>query len=72
MLVNIQCPACEVGNITIEPRMLMEGRSFSCNCCDAVVGVADSSKDTLSQGLTEFNNLKRKISSMKADGTQLN
>jgi hypothetical protein len=72
MLVNIQCPACKGGKISIEPSMLVQGKSFSCTSCDAVVGVADSSKDTLAQGLADFNGLKQKVSSMKADGAQLN
>jgi hypothetical protein len=72
MLVNISCPACEVGQIAIQPNMLIEGQSFGCNHCDASVGVADNSKASLANGLHEFDNLKTKVASMKAEGAKLN
>ena len=72
MFIDIKCPACEVGQIKLQPHMLMQGKSFSCNCCDATVGVANSSLSTLENGLTEFDNLKAKVASMKAEGAQLN
>ena len=72
MFIEIECPACGIGQISLQPQMLMQGKSFGCNCCDALVGVAEKSKDDLAHGLNEFDNLKAKVASMKAEGAKLN
>ncbi len=36
-LLVIQCPACMKGQISIEPKVFMQGINFSCSTCHASV-----------------------------------
>ena len=65
MITSIACPACQVGTIPIDARLLAAGQSFSCGTCFAVIGVAEKSKDVLANGVNEFSNLKNKLNGMK-------
>ena len=71
MYVEVSCPACGSGTIRMEPEMLLQGASFACDSCGASVAVAENSKETLSNGLSEFHKLKSQVSAMKAEEASL-
>lgn len=63
MQVPISCPACGVGSVIIEPRLLATGESFACTACDASVRIGNDSIGTLKGGIGAFEAMQRKVAS---------
>jgi len=70
MFVDIDCPACKLGKISIEPHMLAQGASFSCNACGAEISVASKSQDKLQDSVTRYDAYKEKLIHLQEDGNK--
>ena len=64
MGVTIPCPACTVGSILIEPRMLATGSRLPCNQCGAALAIAPGSVDTLERGISAYEKIKTRAASL--------
>ncbi|RMG74480.1 MAG: hypothetical protein D6711_08795 [Chloroflexi bacterium] len=62
----INCPACNQGQIVIQPYMLLQGQAFSCPLCAAKLALHHESKPQLGKGLDAFDKLRVQLS-QKAD-----
>lgn len=70
MLVDIACPACKVGSISLEPHLLAQGASFSCNSCDAEISVANESKNTLKHSVEQYDSHKENLIRLQRNGNR--
>ena len=68
MHVDISCPACQVGLIRIEPALLAQGASFSCQHCQSKVSVAQSSKAQLTDGVQSYQEYRETLQGLQSDG----
>ncbi|GAB5350214.1 hypothetical protein [Alteriqipengyuania sp. 357] len=64
MGVTIPCPACNVGSILIEPRMLASGSRFACNHCGAALAIAPQSVETLERGINAYEKIRTRAASL--------
>jgi len=69
MYSTIQCPACQNGQITIEPHMLLQGTAFSCNSCGASINASRNSMSKLQQGVEDFDRLQNKLKQIRNSGS---
>lgn len=58
---NIPCPLCKT-QIAIDAQALLTGQKFNCpnTNCDASIGLAHESKDTVRDTMEKFEDLKNK------------
>jgi len=70
MFVDIACPACKIGNISLEPHTLAQGASFSCNRCGAEISVANESRNKLQNSVTEYDTYRERLITLKEDGNR--
>lgn len=70
MFVNIECPACRVAEISLEPSILAQGGSFSCNGCGAEISVANQSKKILQDSVKKYAEYNNKLKSHQEDGNR--
>lgn len=68
MQVEIKCPACESGMITVDPVLLASGASFNCNQCDAKISVSDNSKADLKKGVEKYQNYQEELRNLQDEG----
>lgn len=70
MVVNMECPACKLGNISLEPHLLAQGAAFGCNSCGAEISVASESKDKLQSSVKQYDSHKENLLELKEDGNR--
>jgi len=70
MLVDIACPACKIGNISLEPHMLAQGVSFSCSSCGAEISVDNESRDKLQNSVIQYDIYKERLTGLQEDGNR--
>lgn len=68
MLVKIACPACGEGEIALEPKLLVQGASFSCNACGASLAATPTGQEDLKQGLEDYEQMQEKVAGLRAKG----
>jgi hypothetical protein len=51
---KIKCPCCDTGEININLQLLATGKEFLCTQCGTKIGVADSSKEMVKEGVNTF------------------
>ncbi|WP_299265730.1 hypothetical protein [uncultured Psychrosphaera sp.] len=59
---EIQCPSCQ-GKILIDPKLLIQGSSFSCSnqSCDVSISLSSASHQVAESAMKKFEQLKQNI-----------
>lgn len=70
MIVDIECPACKLGSISLEPHLLAQGASFSCHSCGVEISVANESKDKLQSTVMKYDTYREELISLQKDGNR--
>jgi len=68
MLVKIACPSCGEGSIPLEPELLVQGVSFSCDACGAKVAATENGQRELKEGLKDYKQMQEKVAGLRAEG----
>lgn len=61
---SIPCPNCQT-NISFDAQQLLMGVQFTCPNCNAKIGLAQESKQTVQDSLDHFEKLKEDVSKDK-------
>lgn len=69
MLVKIACPACGKGEIALEPKLMVQGASFSCNACGASLAATPTGQEDLKRGLEDYEQMQEKVAGLHAKGS---
>lgn len=70
MFVNIECPACRIVEISLEPYILAQGGSFSCNGCGAEISAAHQSREILQSSVKKYAEYNNKLKGHQEDGNR--
>jgi transposase-like protein len=70
MIVDIECPACKNGNISLEPHLLAQGASFSCSSCEAKISIDNESRDKFQNSVMQYDAYKERLVDLKEDGNR--
>ena len=70
MFVEIECPACKIGTISLEPHLLAQGASFSCSSCGAELFVSRESREKLQKSVEKYDEYKEKLTTLQSAGNR--
>ena len=70
MIVDIECPSCKLGSISLEPHLLAQGASFSCNSCGVEISVTNESKGKLQNSVKQYDSHKENLLRLQQNGNK--
>lgn len=62
--INIPCPVCQT-QIPADSKLLLTGMQFSCPNCSAAIGLSAKSAPVVENAMTEFEELRKEVSTLK-------
>ena len=70
MTVAIDCPACNMGKIMLEPAALALGAAAACSHCSAKLSIAQSDKTLFNEKLKAYETYKARLASLQQQGNR--
>lgn len=65
MLIDLPCPSCGEGVVSLELKLFARGEAFVCNACGASLAVASDSQQAMGQGVERFEEFQDRVGALR-------